>query len=113
MTNGRIRLFRNLRAGPLCFTGGKKVEIQNPRIVLYTGVLVDEKKRVIEFGYFFRLVYNKNLPILVIIFFNRIFFVKHNKNLSILADFFWAEAVRPFGRARSNFSLFCRHFGKF
>ena len=61
---------------------------------------------------YFRLVYNKNLPILVLIFKNHIFFVKHNKNLSILADFFWAEAVWPFARARSNFSLFRRHFGK-
>ena len=46
------------------------------------------KKRDVEFGYFFRLVYNKNLPIFVLIFKNHIFRVKHNKNLSILADFF-------------------------
>ena len=74
------------------------MEIQNQRIVLYTEVLVDEKTGH-SIWLYFRLVYNKNLPILVLIFKNRIFFVKHNKNLSILADFFWADVLRPYGRS--------------
>jgi hypothetical protein len=76
----------------------KKVEIKDQRIVLYTGVLVDEQIGHRIWLYFW-LVYNKNLPILVFIFKNRIFFVKHNKILSILADFFWAGVFRPYGRS--------------
>ena len=86
------------------------MEIQNPRIVLDTGVLVDEETGHIIWPFFW-LVYNNNLSIFVFIFKNLFFSVNTHKNLPILADFFWS-AVWPFGRARSNFSLFCRHFGK-
>ena len=52
----------------------KIVEIQNPRIVLYTGVLVDENGTY-NLAIYSACLQQESWPILVLIFLNRIFFV--------------------------------------
>ena len=87
------------------------MDLQNPRIVLGTGVLKDEKTWHVIW-LFFRLVDNKNLSISMPIFKNCFFFVKHNNNIPILTDLFWS-AVQPFGRDLLFWSNFWVIFSPF